>query len=267
MTKNDIILAVIINIVLLIIIISVVFIWQKRQPMTAKKLRRQVKSKIELTQENPFKDDFCRTRMMLAVIEEYVPHDRTIAALLVDWTQKGWICLEKTPKKRLKSFGESEQESIRFINYNPELSGAELMLFEMLAKWADDTDILQKSELYQLARQEYKLVLQRMEQFIIQGKHLLRSKGEMQPEQKRRHFGFVDEQRAIFTSRGVREAAQLLGYQNWLRTQDEVDSKLWRDAILLESENCISDKQMLSMAKIISQTIISAANAGSQSKR
>ena len=88
----------------------------------------------------------------------------------------------------------------------------------------------------------------------------------MQPEKKRRHFGFLDEQRPIFTSKGVRQAAELKSYQAWLKMQNNIDFKLWSDAVLLEAENAISDKQILNISKALSQTIMTAANAGKQSK-
>ena len=136
----------------------------------------------------------------------------------------------------------------------------------MLANWTDESDILQKSELYQLARQNSSLVFQRTEQFIIEGKHGLRATGQMQPEKKRRHFGFLDEQRPIFTSKGVRQAAELKSYQEWLKMQNDLDNTFWGDAVLLEAENVISDKQTLEICKALSQTIVTAANAGKQSK-
>lgn len=268
MKINDIIFIVLINIISLLIILLCVFIWKKRQPMTVKCLRNKIKSMIKTTDSNPFIDDFCKMRMMTAVLEDYIPHERTIAALLMSWTQKSFISLEMTPKKRLKSFGNDIQESIRFISCEPNgLNGAEQMLFQMLINWTDETQILQKSELYQLARNEYNLVFQRMEQFIIQGKHGLRATGQMQPEKKRRHFGFLDEQRPIFTQKGVRQAAELKGYQQWLQSQTNITASRWRDAVLLNVTDNIDNQQILSIAKTLSKTIIMAANAGKQSKK
>lgn len=48
--------------------------------------------------------------------------------------------------------------------------------------------------------------------------------------------------------------------------QNNIDFKLWSDAVLLEAENAISDKQILNISKALSQTIMTAANAGKQSK-
>lgn len=268
MKINDIIFVVLVNIISLLIILVCVFIWKKRQPMTARRLRNEIKRIVKTTDSNPFSDDFCKMRMMAAVLEDYIPYERTIAALLMSWTQKGFIALEMTPKKRLKSFGDDIQESIRFISYEPKgLNGAEQMLFQMLLNWTDETKILQKSELYQLSRSKYNLVFQRMEQFIIQGKHGLRATGQMQSEKKRRHFGFLEEQRPIFTQKGVRQAAQLKGYQQWLQSQNNISATLWRDAVLLDVVDNIDNKQLLSIAKTLSSTIITAANAGKQSKK
>ena len=48
--------------------------------------------------------------------------------------------------------------------------------------------------------------------------------------------------------------------------QNDLDSTFWGDAVLLEAENVISDKQTLEICKALSQTIVTAANAGKQSK-
>ena len=255
------------NIISLLLIYLCYIIYKKLQPMTVKRMRKEIKPLIKPINFNPFADDFSKMRMMLAAIDDYVPAERTLAALFMAWHTKDLISLQITPKKLLKSFGEQNQQSIRFITReNKNLTGAEKLFFEMLSSWTDESDILQKSELYQLARQNSSLVFQRIEQFIIEGKHGLRATGQMQPEKKRRHFGFLDEQRPIFTSKGVRQAAELKSYQQWLKMQNNLDNTFWSDAVLLEAENVISDKQTLDICKTLSQTIVIAANAGKQSK-
>ena len=267
MKISDIKYVVLINLISILFIYICYIIYKKRQPMTVRRMRKEIKPLIKSSDFNPFANDFSKMRMMLAAIDDYVPPERTIASLLVLWHVKGLISLEITPKKHLKSFGEQNQESIRFITrQDKNLTGAEKLFFEMLSNWTDESDILQKSELYQLARQNSSLIFQRIEQFIIEGKHGLRATGQMQPEKKRRHFGFLDEQRPIFTSKGVRQAAELKSYQAWLKMQNNIDLKLWSDAVLLEAENAISDKQILNISKALSQTIMTAANAGKQSK-
>lgn len=264
---TDIFYSIILNAVLLIFIALCVIIYKKMQPMTVKRLRESIKPLVKPTNCNPFIGNFSKMRMMLAVLEDYVPYEKTICALLISWNEKGIICLKKTPKKRLQSFGEDEQESILFLKHEDKnLIGAEKMFFEMLSNWTDQTDILQKSELYQLARKNSSLVFQRMEQFVIEGKHGLRASGQMHPEKKRRHFGFLDEQRAIFTERGVREAAQLKSYQIWLQNEKHIERKLYSDAVLLNAENAIDDKDILCIAKELSKIITTAANAGNHQK-
>lgn len=264
---NNIIYVILINLISILLIYICYIIYKKLQPMTIKRMRQEIKPLIKPMNFNPFQNDFSKMRMMLAAIDDYVPPERTITSLLISWSTKGLISPEITPKKHLKSFGEQEQESIKFIVRNDKnLNGAEKLFFEMLANWTDESDILQKSELYQLARQNSSLVFQRTEQFIIEGKHGLRATGQMQPEKKRRHFGFLDEQRPIFTSKGVRQAAELKSYQEWLKMQNDLDNTFWGDAVLLEAENVISDKQTLEICKALSQTIVTAANAGKQSK-
>lgn len=267
MKISDIKYVIIINLISILFIYICYVVYKKFQPMTIKRMRQEIKPLIKPTNFNPFTNDFCKMRMMLAAIDDYVPAERTISSLLIHWNIKGLISLEITPKKPLKSFGEQNQESIRFITHKDKnLTGAEKFFFEMLVNWTDESDILQKSELYQLARQNSSLVFQRIEQFIIEGKHGLRATGQIQPEKKRRHFGFLDEQRTIFTSKGVRQAAELKSYQEWLKMQNNLDNKLWSDAVLLEAENGISDKQILNISKTLSQTIVTAANADKQRK-
>lgn len=265
MTAKNILYAVLLNGFMLLIILLIVFLIKKNEAMTAKHLQRIISKKIDIAKENPFKDDFCKTRMMLAVLENKVPHERTLASILLYWTQKNYINLEITPKKRLQSFGDANQETIIFCCENPKLQGAEKLLFETLYSFADETLTIQKSELYQISRKQYDIIFQRIEQFISQGKYALLSSGEMYKEKKSQRFGFLNEQRYLFTQKGIRKASQLKGYQLWLKQQTQLDENFWRDAVLLNSYECIKNNKNLSIAISIANNIILGANSGKQS--
>lgn len=268
MFENQVIMTVLLNFISILVIALIVVIWRAKQPMTAKKLIRTVKKLVKPTQHDPYKDDFCKKRMMLEFLEQDASNERTICSLLIDWYNKKYISLEKTPKKKLKSFGEENQNSIVFLNRIPKMNdGAEKMLFDCLSDLADETDILQESELYQTVRSNHTIILQRIEQFEVQGKHSLRASGDIEDEKKSKHFGLDDSRRTIFTQKGIRNATELLGYKEWVKESKDLDKILWYDAVLLEAEYLITDNQLLLIAKSISKAIVSAVKAGEESQK
>lgn len=262
--------AVALNAALLALIALAFWLWRRRQPMTGARLRRAAEKAAQPTSEAPFGGDFVRMRAMLEALDGAAPDERTVAALLTGWAAEGRIDLRETPKKRLKSFGADRQASICFPGdeahpFRPADAGAEGMLLSLLYGWADETATVQESELYNLAREYYGAVQGRLEQFQTQGKHSLRAAGAMFPEKKKRRLGFLDENRPVYTPRGVREAGRLLGYRKWLSAQEKLPPEAWRDAVLLDCAQGV-DSETLGLARALSKALAGGAKAGQQAK-
>lgn len=244
-----------INLLLLALIIWLIAFLRKRQPLTAPRLRREARKRIQVTEQPPFHGDFCRMYAMLSALEGHVPNERLIAGLLAGWAAEGQILICEMEKKRLKSFGEAQQATICFPGdeehpFQPNASGAEGLLLGLLYGWADETATLQQSELYNFAREYHHAVQGRLEQFGTQGRHGLRAGGVVQPENKKK---------PVYTMRGVREAGQVLGYQQWLRAQKELPPEKWRDGILFGCQP-VGEIPRLSMA--LAKAMAGGANAG-----
>ena len=254
------------NAVLLAIIVGLFWLWRAKQPMTAVRLRREAAKQAKPTDTAPLGGDFCRMQAMLEALDDGLPETRAVAALLCGWAADGTITLSRTEKKRLKSFGDDMQATITFPGdeehpFSPDSNGAEGKLLGLLYGWTDETATLQASEIYNQARAYPEAVKGRLDQFAIQGKHSLRATGAMQPEKKTCRFGFVDEHRSIYTPRGVREAATLLGYRAWLRQQDSLPPEKWRDAVLLDASQAV-DAETLDLAQTLAKSLTSGAQAG-----
>lgn len=262
--------AVVLNAGLLAVIAAFVWLWRRRQPMTGARLRKAAEKTAQPVQDAPFGGDFVKMRAMLAALEDSVPDERTVTALLTGWAAAGQVSVCETEKKRLKSFGAEQQATLCFPGdeehpFRPSGEGAEGLLLALLYGWADETATLQESELYNLAREYHDAVHGRLEQFRTQGKHSLRAAGAMLPEKKKRHLGFVDENRPIYTPRGVREAANLLGYRAWLGAQDTLPPEAWRDAVLLNVPQAV-DNELLRLAQALAKAFVGGANAGEKVK-
>ena len=268
---RSVLLAVGINAVLLAVIVGLYRLWRSRQPMTAARLRREAARQAAPADGCPLGGDLCRQFALLEALDGSVPPERLTAALLCGWAAEGTITLSRTEKKRLKSFGDAMQPTITFPGdedtpFSPDKDGAEGLLLGLLYGWADETATLQASELYNQARAYQEAVWGRLEQFAVQGRHGLRAAGAMQPAQKTRRFGFVDAHSPIYTPRGVREAAALLGYRAWLGQQDSLPPEKWRDAVLLDAPRAV-DAQTLDLAQALAQALISGARAGKRVDR
>lgn len=271
MDARSILLAVGINAVLLAVIVALFRLWRVRQPMTAARLRREAANQVKPVDAVPLEGDFCRMQAMLEALDESLTDTRAVAALLCGWAADGTITLSRTEKKRLKSFGDAMQATITFPGdeehpFAPNSNGAEGKLLGLLYGWTDETATLQASEIYNQARAYPEAVKGRLDQFSFQGKHSLRATGAMQPEKKTRRFGFVDERRSIYTPRGVREAAALLGYRAWLGQQDSLPPEKWRDAVLLGASQAV-DADVLDLAQTLAKALTGGAQAGRKVNR
>ena len=244
-----------INCILLALIFWVAHLIRKRQPLTASRLRREARKHIQVIEQPPFHGDFCRIYVILSALEGNIPNERLIAGLLAGWAAEEQILLCEMEKKRLKSFGDEQQATICFPGdedhpFQPNASGAEGLLLGLLYGWADETATLQQSELYNFAREYHHAVTGRLEQFGTQGRHGLRAGGAIQPESKKK---------PIYTMRGVREAGQVLGYQQWLCTQKELPPGKWRDGILF---GCQPAGEIPRLAMALAKSMVSGMNAG-----
>lgn len=264
---REVLAAVGLNAALLACILLLAWLVRRRQPMTAAHLRREAAKAASPTEAPPLGGDFCRLRAMQEALEGSLPDARAAAALLLGWAAQGKIRLCQTPKKRLKSFGEDMQATLCFpVDEDihpilPAVDGAEGLLLGLLYGWTDDTASLQASEIYNGAREYHEAVFGRLEQLAIQGKHSLRAVGAMQPEKKTRRFGFVDERRTLYTPRGVREAAALVGYRAFLAGQESLPPEYWRDAVLLDCAGGV-DREQLALAEALAGALVNGARAG-----
>ena len=254
------------NALLLLLIVLVVWLWRRRQPMTDVKLRHMV-GKLQKKRAAawdgtvPFGGDFSRMRAMQETLADGLPASRTVTALLLGWVAQKQVSLCESPKKHLQSFGDPMQATLCFQLDRDTGKGAEGLLLSLLYGWADETATLQKSEIYSHARTYYDAVDGRLRQIELQGRHGLRAAGEMQPEQKTRRFGFLDEHRQLYTPRGVREAVNLCRYRAWLDQQPQLAPEQWRDAALLGCTNGIDETQ-LTLAQALADALVDGARAG-----
>lgn len=254
------------NAVCLAAIVLVVAVWRSRQPMTAARMRQTLLNQpVTLASQPPFDT----LPMMLSMLDDLnlpVSQERLVQAVLVGWANKGWLCLRMTPKKKLKSFGDELQPTLVFLQQRQMPGGgAEGILYQLLADWADETNTIQQSELYNLARQTPGPVENCLEQFWLEGKHALRSFGAVYPEKKHRRFGFLDERRTIYTPRGLRAAGSLLGYRKWLTQTQFFTEEQRQNAILF---GLLPDAQtdVEHMAAQLAHVLVTAAHAGQNAK-
>lgn len=106
--------AILLNAVLLAVIVFLLRLWRKRQPMTGARLRKAAEKAAQPVPEAPFAGNFVRMRALLEALDGNVPDERTVTALLLGWAAEGQIRLCETDKKRLKSFGAERQATVCF---------------------------------------------------------------------------------------------------------------------------------------------------------
>lgn len=267
MNLRDMLWILALNAGLLAVIMLAAGLLRRRQPMTGGRLRKEAEKIHTVTHEAPLGGDFCRMRTMLCVLEGDIPHEDSVAALLLSWAVRGQLTLCQTEKKKLQSFGAAQQATICFAEDKMQGSaGAEGMLLGLLQSWADEHLTLQESELYNYARQQHSDVRGRMIQFDVEGRHGLRASGEMTTEKKHRYFGFAHVQRMLYTPRGVREAGRLRGYCAWLCAQSVLSPDQWRDAVLCGCTQAV-EPQQLALARAMARALIGGAEAGERVHR
>lgn len=205
------------NLLCILLIVLIAVLWRRHEPMTPERLRRTLQRRTaEQQTAPPFDRDLSMNLCVLRDLDLEVREENLFCALLTRWTQAGYIRLAETDKRRFESFGVKRQATLVFLPSATVPAGAEGLLFSMLHQWAGEQGDLQESILYNCSREAHAAVYHRLEQFFAEGTHRLRAYGATYQEAKKRRFGFLDQQRTIYTARGVREAGWLLDYRRFV---------------------------------------------------
>lgn len=195
------------NLLAIGVIIAVAWFFLRRGPVTEAKLRRMVKADaVPARDVLPCGGDLGATGALLRALDLGGQPRDLIRALMVDWTQQKAIFTRLSPKKKLRSFGADVQLELSFPEECPELTGAAALLYDTIRGWADADGTLQQSELYQAARNDAQRVDNIVLQLVHEGRRSLRDKGGCAPEAKKSKFGLSDENRELYTPKGIRLA-------------------------------------------------------------
>lgn len=254
-----------VNLLCLLVLVFAVVLWRRHEPMTAARLRASLaKKKLAPAAQLPFAGSIGMTLCVLSDLELPVSDEQLVQGLLVRWAQEGKLRLIETDKKKLESFGADRQATIVFAeDAQRSADGAENLLFGLLHDWAGESGAVQESVLYSLARAQHDTAANRLEQFLTEGKHALRASGAVYPEKKHRRFGFLDERRTIYTPRGEREAAALLGYRERLRTVETWTVEEIPHAIVFGLRH-EPEGEDVRLAERLAKAFVGGARAGTQ---
>lgn len=196
-------------------------IWRSvrsRAPMTAAKLRQTVEwDKIAPKNEVPCGGDFGAMAALLRALEQGGSAGDLVRGYLVQWERAGAILVGQGTKKKLRSFGDDIQAELSFPEELPKISGAAGLLYQRIYSWLPEDGTMQRSELYQAARQDAEALGNILRQLVQEGQRSLREMGGSMLENKKAKMGFSEEAREIYTEKGVRLAAETAAYTRFVR--------------------------------------------------
>ena len=183
---------------------------RRRGPMTAAKLRQTVCwDKTEPHELVPCGGDLDVMAALLRALEQGGDARDLLRGYMVQWERTGAILVGQGTKKKLRSFGDDVQEELAFPEELPQLSGAQALLYQRIYSWLPEDGVIQRSELYQAARQEAEALGHVMRQLMQEGQRRLREMGGSMLENRKA--------RVIYTQKGVRLASELAAYTKFMR--------------------------------------------------
>ena len=196
-------------------------IWRmvrRRGPMTAAKLRQTVCwDKTEPHELVPCGGDLDVMAALLRALEQGGDARDLLRGYMVQWERTGAILVGQGTKKKLRSFGDDVQEELAFPEELPQLSGAQALLYQRIYSWLPEDGVIQRSELYQAARQEAEALGHVVRQLMQEGQRRLREMGGSMLENRKAKMGFSEQSREIYTQKGVRLASELAAYTKFMR--------------------------------------------------
>ena len=191
---------------------------RSRGPMTAAKLRQTVRwDEIEPCEQIPCGGDLGAMAALLRALEQGGGARDLLRGYMVQWERTGAIFVGQGTKKKLRSFGDDVQEELAFPEELPKLSGAEGLLYQRIYGWLPADGTIQRSELYQAARQDAEVLGNMMRQMVQEGQRSLREMGGSMLENKKEKMGFSEQSREIYTQKGVRLAMETAAYTRFMR--------------------------------------------------
>lgn len=193
-----------------------------RGPMTAAKLRRTVIwEHIEPKNVIPCGGDLGAMAALLRALEQGGDAGDLVRGCVASWVRTGAVFVGRASKKKLASFGEEVQAELSFPEELPKMHGASGLLYERIYRWLPEDGTMQRSELYQAARQDAEALGNILRQLTQEGQRSLREMGGAMIENKKAKLGFADEAREIYTAKGIRLARETAAYAKFVR-QDPV---------------------------------------------
>ncbi len=196
-------------------------IWRfilSRGPTTAARLRRLVVwDRIAPSDIVPCSGDFGAAAALLRALEQGGSAQALVRAHMVRWLQMGAISVGQAGKKKLRSFGDETQAELSFPQECLKIEGAAGLLYQQIYSWLSEDGTLQRSELYQAARQDAEAVNNILRQMLQEGQRSLREMGGAAIESKKAKFGFSDEAREIYTTKGIRLAREIAAYAKFVQ--------------------------------------------------
>lgn len=211
-------LVILTNVLVLGLLFLIWHYFRGRGPMTAAKLRRTVVwERIEPKNAIPCSGDFGVMAAILRALEQGGSAGDLVRGCLVCWAQTGAVAIGQASKKKLSSFGEDVQAELSFPEELPQIHGAAGLLYQRIYSWLPEDGTIQRSELYQAARQDAEALYNILRQLTQEGQRSLRDMGGSMIENKKVKMGFAEEAREIYTAKGIRLARETVAYAKFVR--------------------------------------------------
>ncbi len=189
-----------------------------RGPTTAARLRRLVVwDRVVSSDSIPCGGDLGATAALLRALEQGGMARDLVRAYMVCWLQMGAISIRQAEKKKLRSFGDEMQAELSIPDECPKMQGAAGLLYQRMIGWLPEDGTLQRSELYQAARQDAEALNNILRQMQQEGQRSLREMGGAMVENKKGKLGFAEETREIYTTKGIRLARETAAYTKYVR--------------------------------------------------
>lgn len=209
---------ILLNLLVLGLIGLVIWFFRRRGPVTESKLRRLVKPDAVPPRDIlPCGGDFAPAADLLRVLGLGGGARDLLRAVMAGWVQQGAVCVRTAPKKKLRAFGADVQLELSLAEDAQIADGAAGLLYAELRSWLDADGTLQQSELYQAARSHAQRVDNILRQMTQENRRALRDKGGCMPEAGKAKFGFAEDNRELYTPKGIRLARETAAFVQFVQ--------------------------------------------------
>ena len=230
--------------------------FSSRGPMTAARLRRTVIwERIEPEDAIPCGGDLGVVAAILRAMDQGGSAGDLVRGFMICWAQTGKIFVKQASKKKLRSFGDDVQAELSFPEELPKISGAAGLLYQTIYSWMPEDGAMQRSELYQAARQDAEALYHILRQMVQEGQRSLREMGGSMIENKKAKMGFADKAREIYTAKGIRLARETAAYAKFVR-----EHPAQRDAIAAVAGGTLENSDIC----VLADAIYNGMQAGKQ---